>query len=127
MRLRCLRRSKAEPQTSKSSHIATHKSTFQLQCSMQFGAELPGELLVDRIIVARGQKLPEIALANAQRDIAMAARCLAASGTFAFAQPTHNTPCSLQERAEAVSTEAMQMMPINKNVKNRIPLPLFGC
>ena len=34
MRLRCLRRSKAEPQTNKSSHIATHNATFGVRCSM---------------------------------------------------------------------------------------------
>lgn len=34
MRLRCLRRSKAEPQTNKSSHIAMHNATFGVRRSM---------------------------------------------------------------------------------------------
>src|SRR6185437_1026374 len=38
---------------------------------MQLGAELPGQLLVDRVVLVRVQKLPEITLANAQRDIAV--------------------------------------------------------
>jgi len=39
---------------------------------MQFGAELSGDLLVDRIVGGGRQQLPEIAFANPERDVAAA-------------------------------------------------------
>lgn len=53
--------------------------------------------------------------------------CRVASGTLALAQPIHSVPCSVQDRAAAVSIEVRPSIPSNKKIEDRIfPPTNFG-